>query len=46
MSIYIVVKAGYVTKAFTSGLFTVRVKVFLFIAMNLPNIAAKSSFRG
>jgi len=46
MSIYIAAKAGHVTKAFANGLFVVGVGAFLFIAVNLPNIAAKSSFRG
>jgi len=46
MSVYIAVKAGYIIKAFTSSLFAVKVGAFLFIAINLPNIAAKSSFRG
>jgi hypothetical protein len=46
MSIYIVVKAGYVIKAFTSSLFAVGVEAFLFIAVNLPDMAAKSNFRG
>jgi hypothetical protein len=45
MSVYIAAKAGYITKAFTSSSFTVRVGAFLFITVNLPNIAAKSSFR-
>ena len=45
MSVYIAAKAGHVIKAFASGLITVRVGAFLFIAVNLPNIAAKSSFR-
>jgi len=38
-------KAGYITKAFTSSSIAVRVGAFLFITVNLPNIAAKSSFR-
>jgi len=46
MSIYIAAKAGYVIKAFTSSSFVVREGAFLFIAVNLPNMAAKSSFRG
>jgi hypothetical protein len=46
MSIYIVAKAGYVIKAFTSSSFAVRVGAFLFITMNFPDIAAKSNFRG
>jgi hypothetical protein len=45
MSVYIAAKAGYITKAFTSGSFAVRVGAFLFVAVNLPNMAAKSSFR-
>ena len=45
MSVYIAAKAGYITKAFTIGSFAVRVGVFLFVAVNLPNMAAKSSFR-
>jgi hypothetical protein len=46
MSIYIVVKVGHVIKAFTSSSFTVKVRAFLFVAMNLPDMAAKSNFRG
>ena len=46
MSVYIAAKAGHVIKAFTSSLFIVRVGAFLFVAINLPNMAAKSSFRG
>jgi formaldehyde-activating enzyme involved in methanogenesis len=46
MSVYIAVKAGHIIKAFASSLFTVRVGAFLFITVNLPNIAAKSNFRG
>jgi len=46
MSIYIAVKAGHIMKAFASNSFAVRIEVFLFIAVNLPNIAAKSNFRG
>jgi hypothetical protein len=45
MSVYIAAKAGYVTKAFASGSFAVGVGAFLFVAVNLPNMAAKSSFR-
>ena len=39
-------KAGYITKAFASDSFAVKVKAFLFITVNLPNIMAKSNFRG
>jgi hypothetical protein len=46
MSIYIVAKAGYIIKAFASSSFTVRVEAFLFIAVNLPDIVAKSNFKG
>jgi len=46
MSVYIAAKAGHITKAFASGLFAVRVGAFLFVAVNLPDMAAKSSFRG
>jgi hypothetical protein len=46
MSVYITVKTGHVIKAFTSSLFAVRVRAFFFIAINLPDMAAKSNFRG
>jgi len=45
MSVYIAAKAGYIMKAFASSSIAVRVGAFLFIAINLPNMAAKSSFR-
>ena len=45
MSFYMATKIGHITKAFTSGLFAVKVGVFLFITINLLNMAAKSNFR-
>jgi hypothetical protein len=46
MSVYMAAKAGHIIKAFTSNLFAVGVKAFLFVAVNLPNMAAKSNFGG
>jgi 3-dehydroquinate dehydratase len=45
MSIYMAVKAEHVMKAFASSLFAVKIKAFLFVAVNLPDMAAKSNFR-
>jgi hypothetical protein len=46
MSVYIVVKVRHIMKAFASNSFVIKVGVFLFIAVNLPDMAAKSNFRG
>ena len=46
MSVYIVAKVEYIIKTFASGLFTVRVGVFPFTAINLLNMAVKSNFKG
>ena len=46
MSVYMAAKAGHVTKAFASGSFAVGVGAFLFVAVNLPDMAAKSNFKG